>query len=212
MKNTFPAGHPVVGLIVVCCSLATVLWPSTSGWRHWSAEPPKRSAQEDPGEAIAGVVEALGFAQSVVGRPFEVCPRSPSDVAATATCGVGSTSRCPVNGGARLREVVGRRWVESVVMGVRLWQRLVVGELVPEPLVVEVLCRAAWMVPLVAGPAVAIDGWSTGAHVLLLEAKKVAGRSPELIGQVHAMAAELVGSGELDPDDAFAEALALPSM
>jgi len=71
------------------------------------------------------------------------------------------------------------------------------------------LCRAAQMVPLTGVPGVAVDGWSNSANVLLIEASRVAGRSPELIGQVHAMAAELVGSGELDPDDEFADALGL---
>lgn len=90
--------------------------------------------------------------------------------------------------------------------------------MIPEPL--ELWCSSClhainfpchpWTVPLIAAPAVTIDGWSTTAHVLLLEAKKVAGRSYELVGQVRAMAAELVGSGELDPDDAFAEELGLP--
>lgn len=210
LKNTFPAGHPVVGRDRGVLFLGDGVLPE----HEWLATLVRGAAEAvgagRSGEAIAGVVEALGFAQSVTGRPFEVCPRSPDRRGGNRD--VWAWVDEPLPGEWRsAREVVGRRWVESLVLGVRLWRELSVVSVFPESLVVETLCRAAWMVPLVAAPAVAIDGWSTGAHVLLLEAKKAAGRSPELLGQVHAMAAELVGSGELDPDAAFAEVLGLPS-
>jgi MinD-like ATPase involved in chromosome partitioning or flagellar assembly len=207
LKNTFPAGHAVVGRDRGVLFLAD----GVAAEHEWLATLVRGAAEAvsagRPGDAVNGVVEALAFAQSVTGRPFEVCPRSPDrrgggDVWAWVDEPLPGEWRSP-------REIVGRRWVESLVMAVRLWRDLDASEMYPESLVVEQLCRAAWMIPLTGVPGVAIDGWSTSAHVLLIEARRVAGRSPELVGQVHAMAAELVGSGDLEPDDGFAEALGL---
>ena len=92
------------------------------------------------------------------------------------------------------REVVGRRWVESLVMAARLWRDLGASEVFPDSLDVDLLCRAAGMVPLTGLLGVAADGWSKSANVLLIEAKHGAGRSSDLVGHVRAMAAELVGS------------------
>lgn len=210
LKNTFPAGHPVVGrdrgvLYLADGVLAEHEWLATL----------VRTAAESVGigrhlDAVAGVVEALAFAQLVTGRPFETCPRSPDrrgggNVWAWVDEPLPGEWRSP-------REIVGRRWVESLVMAVRLWRDLGASEVFPESLVVDLLCRAARMVPLTGVPGVAVDGWSNSANVLLIEAKHVAGRSNDLVGHVHAMAAELVGSGDLDPDDNFADRLALRSV
>lgn len=209
LKNSFPAGHAVVGRDRGVLFLAD----GVAAEHEWLATLVRFAAEAvsagRPGEAVNGVVEALAFAQSVTGRPFEVCPRSPDrrgggDVWAWVDEPLPGEWRSP-------REIVGRRWVESLVMAVRLWRDLDAAEMYPEPLVVETLCRAAWMIPLTGVPGVAIDGWSTSAHVLLIEARRVAGRSQELLGQVHAMAAELVGSGDLEPDDTLAGDLGLPN-
>lgn len=210
LKNTFPAGHPVVGRD----RGVLFLGDGVVGEHEWLASLVRSAAEAvragRPAEAVAAVTEALAFAQSVTGRPFEVCPRSPERRGGNRD--VWAWVDEPLPGEWRSgREIVGRKWAESLTLAVRLWRELSGSAVFPEPLVVELLCRAAWMVPLVAVPGVAVDGWSDAAHVLLLEARKVAGRSQEMIGQVHAMSAELVGSGEVEPDDAFAEVLGLPS-
>lgn len=138
LRNTFPAGHSVVGRNRGVLFLAD----GVAAEHEWLATLVRSAAEAvsagRPGEAVNGVVEALAFAQSVTGRPFEICPRSPDrrgggNVWAWVDEPLPGEWRSP-------REIIGRRWVESLVMAVRLWRDLGSYELFPQSRVCQILC------------------------------------------------------------------------
>ena len=207
VQNVFKATHPVVGRDRGMLYLNDGVWTE----HEWLAELVRAAAAAVQSDHLAGAVEklqqAFEFSERFGGAPFERLPRPKLKPGRREARDVWAWVDEAMPGGwLSPREVVSQRYAESLLLATNMWCDL--GRHgYPAETLVDLLCTAARRAPHAAVTALAIDGWNSGAEVLLLAAWRAAGSSKPLRGRVQAAASQLVADKVLDPDDRLADAL-----